>query len=170
MTTSKSWLFAKIENHSLEGQVNSDAHAVLEVDQSLQSHLGHVMPRFSFAEARVDQCSFPRKFRSALFFVPHFPRFMLIHVPRIFIPTSSAPHLWPAKMPDHPSVSESEESPYESTSHRPRKRQRQSQQSIVGPTSLQCQVCSRTYERADHLNRHLDSREYADTEISEYHR
>ncbi|PSN74789.1 hypothetical protein BS50DRAFT_479387, partial [Corynespora cassiicola Philippines] len=60
-------------------------------------------------------------------------------------------------MSDHPSVSESEESPYESTSHRPRKRQRQSQQSIVGPTSLQCQVCSRTYERADHLNRHLDS-------------
>jgi hypothetical protein len=24
---------------------------------------------------------------------------------------------------------------------------------------LQCQVCHRSYERADHLNRHLDSRE-----------
>ncbi|RMZ71973.1 C2H2 type zinc finger domain containing [Pyrenophora seminiperda CCB06] len=26
--------------------------------------------------------------------------------------------------------------------------------------SLQCQVCHRTYDRLDHLNRHLDSRTY----------
>lgn len=26
--------------------------------------------------------------------------------------------------------------------------------------SLQCQVCYRSYERADHLNRHLDSRKH----------
>ncbi|EDU44697.1 C2H2 type zinc finger domain containing protein [Pyrenophora tritici-repentis Pt-1C-BFP] len=27
--------------------------------------------------------------------------------------------------------------------------------------SLQCQVCRRTYDRLDHLNRHLDSRTYS---------
>jgi hypothetical protein len=29
-----------------------------------------------------------------------------------------------------------------------------------GPSSFDCQVCSRRYERLDHLNRHLDSREH----------
>ena len=43
------------------------------------------------------------------------------------------------------------------TNARPSKRQRTSDASIG---ALQCQVCHRTYERADHLNRHLDSREY----------
>lgn len=40
---------------------------------------------------------------------------------------------------------------------RPPKRQRTSDASTSG---LQCQVCHRSYERADHLNRHLDSREH----------
>ncbi|RYO26282.1 hypothetical protein AA0111_g8164 [Alternaria arborescens] len=40
------------------------------------------------------------------------------------------------------------------TNARPSKRQRTSDASIG---ALQCQVCHRTYERADHLNRHLDS-------------
>ncbi|CAN9177469.1 unnamed protein product [Alternaria alternata] len=40
------------------------------------------------------------------------------------------------------------------THARPSKRQRTSDASIG---ALQCQVCHRTYERADHLNRHLDS-------------
>lgn len=38
---------------------------------------------------------------------------------------------------------------------RPLKRQRHSHSG----QPLQCHVCARTYERADHLNRHLDSRE-----------
>ncbi|KAH8626860.1 hypothetical protein IG631_18878 [Alternaria alternata] len=40
------------------------------------------------------------------------------------------------------------------TNARPSKRQRTSDASIG---ALQCQVCHRAYERADHLNRHLDS-------------
>jgi hypothetical protein len=36
------------------------------------------------------------------------------------------------------------------------KRQRTSSVTTV---ALQCQVCHRSYERADHLDRHLDSRE-----------
>jgi len=43
------------------------------------------------------------------------------------------------------------------TNARPSKRKRTSDASIGG---LQCQVCHRSYERADHLNRHLDSREF----------
>lgn len=32
---------------------------------------------------------------------------------------------------------------------------------VDGPEkSLRCQICNRVYERADHLNRHLDSREH----------
>ncbi|KAF2629061.1 hypothetical protein BU25DRAFT_390093, partial [Macroventuria anomochaeta] len=41
------------------------------------------------------------------------------------------------------------------TNVRPSKRQRTSDASSIG--GLQCQVCHRSYERADHLNRHLDS-------------
>ncbi|ORY01674.1 hypothetical protein BCR34DRAFT_91466 [Clohesyomyces aquaticus] len=40
---------------------------------------------------------------------------------------------------------------------RPLKRQRTSTASTLGTGALQCQVCHRSYERADHLNRHLDS-------------
>jgi|SRR5690242_7485103 len=47
----------------------------------------------------------------------------------------------------------------ESTNVPPSKRQRTSDASPVG--ALQCQVCHRSYERADHLHRHLDSREYS---------
>jgi hypothetical protein len=43
---------------------------------------------------------------------------------------------------------------------RPLKRQRASDASSTTTAGLQCQVCHRSYERADHLNRHLDSREY----------
>ncbi|KAJ4984578.1 C6 transcription factor [Stagonosporopsis vannaccii] len=42
-----------------------------------------------------------------------------------------------------------------STNVRPLKRQRTSDASSSG--ALQCQVCHRSYERADHLHRHLDS-------------
>jgi hypothetical protein len=40
---------------------------------------------------------------------------------------------------------------------RPSKRARVSSH-VVNVPSLQCQVCHRTYDRIDHLNRHLDSR------------
>jgi hypothetical protein len=46
--------------------------------------------------------------------------------------------------------------PVQSTQARPNKRARLFNTGDVPP--LQCQVCHRTYERADHLNRHLDSR------------
>lgn len=45
------------------------------------------------------------------------------------------------------------------TNARSLKRQRASDASST-TTALQCQVCHRSYERADHLNRHLDSREH----------
>jgi hypothetical protein len=41
---------------------------------------------------------------------------------------------------------------------RPSKRIRESH-SVNNVHALQCQVCHRTYDRIDHLNRHLDSRE-----------
>jgi hypothetical protein len=43
------------------------------------------------------------------------------------------------------------------------KRQRTSSVTTV---ALQCQVCHRSYERADHLDRHLDSRETAQRMLS----
>jgi len=42
------------------------------------------------------------------------------------------------------------------------KRQRTS-----GPDQLQCQICGRAYERADHLTRHLDSRPYLSPHIGD---
>ena len=42
---------------------------------------------------------------------------------------------------------------------RPSKRARASSNADNAP-SLQCQVCHRTYDRLDHLNRHLDSRKH----------
>lgn len=46
---------------------------------------------------------------------------------------------------------------FEGTNARPSKRQRTSQSGPAVINPLQCQVCFRVYERADHLNRHLDS-------------
>ncbi|KAF1955751.1 hypothetical protein CC80DRAFT_414866 [Byssothecium circinans] len=43
-------------------------------------------------------------------------------------------------------------SPSTSAASRPKKRQR-----FSDGEALQCQVCFRSYDRADHLNRHLDS-------------
>ncbi|KAF2022405.1 hypothetical protein BU24DRAFT_339894 [Aaosphaeria arxii CBS 175.79] len=49
-----------------------------------------------------------------------------------------------------PDPSETTQSP--PSLHRSRKRQR-----TADAESFQCQVCLRSYDRADHLNRHLDS-------------
>jgi hypothetical protein len=46
---------------------------------------------------------------------------------------------------------------FDDTVVRPAKRARVAS-NVVTVHSLQCQVCHRTYDRIDHLNRHLDSR------------
>ncbi|EMD84990.1 hypothetical protein COCC4DRAFT_66923 [Bipolaris maydis ATCC 48331] len=47
----------------------------------------------------------------------------------------------------------------DATSIRPSKRARASS-NTDNVSALQCQVCRRTYDRLDHLNRHLDSQTY----------